>query len=93
MTSAAATGAPRGRSWFGQGFMLAIAAIVVFGFSHSVDKALIRPARPANPILYLHLLLCVSWLALMIVQAGLVSHRCASPQAVRNSASMLAVTK
>ena len=72
MVSAAAAVAPRGRRGFGQWFMVAIAAIVVFGFSHSVDKALIRPSRPANPILYLHLLLCLSWLALMIVQAGLI---------------------
>ena len=54
---------------------LLIAAAIVYGFSHTVDKNLIHPtpARPA--ILYLHAVVFTSWLIFYIFQSLLVRTR------------------
>jgi hypothetical protein len=54
---------------------LLIAATIVYGFSHTVDKNLIHatPQRPA--ILYLHAFVFTSWLIFYILQSLLVRTR------------------
>lgn len=46
----------------------AIAAIVVFGFSRTIDRALLHPASPRPPILFIHVALSIAWVLLLIVQ-------------------------
>ena len=52
---------------------LTVAAIVLYGFSHTVDRALIHfDGAPPPPILYVHVLVSSSWLILFIVQSALI---------------------
>jgi len=52
---------------------LTVAAIVLFGFSHTVDSALIHfHGAPPPLILYFHVLVSSLWLVLFIVQSALV---------------------
>jgi hypothetical protein len=51
---------------------LLIAAIVVYGFSITVDKNLIHPAVPRPMILYIHEAVFSGWLVFFILQSALV---------------------
>jgi hypothetical protein len=52
-----------------------IAAIVVFGFAHTIDKSLLRPAEPRPLILRFHAVFFSAWVAFYIFQAVLVRTR------------------
>jgi uncharacterized membrane protein YozB (DUF420 family) len=55
------------------GFMsAAVAAIVVFGFSQTIDAGLIHPAEPLPPILYVHAAVFGAWVILLMTQATLI---------------------
>ena len=51
---------------------LLIPAVVVYGFSFTVDKNLIHPAVPRPPILYVHAAVFSGWLVFFILQSTLV---------------------
>jgi hypothetical protein len=51
---------------------LLIPAVVVYGFSFTVDKNLIHPAIPRPPILYVHAAVFSGWLAFFLLQSALV---------------------
>ncbi len=54
---------------------LLIAATIVYGFSHTVDKNLIHPSPPRPAILYLHAAVFTGWLIFYIFQSLLVRTR------------------
>ena len=54
---------------------LLIAAIVVYGFSHTVDKNLIHPAVPPPFLLNVHAAVFSTWLVFFILQTALVRTR------------------
>lgn len=55
---------------------LLMAAVVVYGFSYTVETRLLHPPVAPPAILYLHVLTFVAWLGLFTVQSALVrSHR------------------
>lgn len=61
--------------YFYLGMSLLIAAVVVYGFSGTVDKKLIH-ANPQRPILlWVHAMLFSSWIAFYILQSALVRLR------------------
>jgi hypothetical protein len=51
---------------------LLVAAIVAFGFGHTIGPKLLHPPSPRPPILYVHVALSASWVVLFIVQTTLV---------------------
>jgi hypothetical protein len=51
---------------------LLVAAIVAFGFGHTIGPKLLHPPSPRPPILYVHVAICASWVVLFIVQTTLV---------------------
>jgi hypothetical protein len=51
---------------------LLIAAVVVYGFSHTVDKNLFHPAATPPTVLYLHAVVFTGWLVFLIFQSALV---------------------
>lgn len=55
---------------------LLAAAIVVWGFSHSVNENLIHAAVPRPLILWFHGGVFSAWVAFFIFQSGLVRTRC-----------------
>ena len=58
-------------------FLMALfaAAIVVYGFSRTVDQGLIHPRFVVPAILYAHVGLFVGWILLLMLQTGLVQTR------------------
>jgi hypothetical protein len=52
-----------------------VAAIVFYGFSHTVDGALVHYRSPPPLILYVHALTASAWLILFVVQSWLVRGR------------------
>jgi uncharacterized membrane protein YozB (DUF420 family) len=54
---------------------LVVAAIVVYGFSFTVNDNLIHPAYPRPWILYVHAVVFSTWVSLFIVQTALVRAR------------------
>ena len=54
---------------------LLIPAIVVFGFSFTIDRNLIHPAIPRPPILYVHAAVFSGWLVFFLLQSILVRSR------------------
>lgn len=52
-----------------------IAAVVVYGFGFTVADNLIHPAYPRPWVLYVHAVVMAAWIALFILQAGLVRLR------------------
>jgi len=60
---------PQGRQPIYLAMSTAIAAIVVFGFSQTIDHALLHPASPRPWILYVHAGLFTTWIFLLIVQS------------------------
>ena len=71
---AAATRAASGRLFY---FLMSllVAAVVVFGFSRTIDEVLLHPAYPRPPILWAHAAVFFGWVALFVVQTGLVQAR------------------
>ncbi len=61
----------RARRPFHAVMALLIAAIVVYGFSHTVGRNLLHPATPRPPLLYAHSAVFCAWLALFVVQSML----------------------
>jgi hypothetical protein len=54
---------------------LLLAAVVVYGFSRTINGRLIHPPSPPPLILYFHAVLFTSWLLFFIVQSDLVRTR------------------
>jgi hypothetical protein len=54
---------------------LLIAGVVVYGFSHTVEKNLIHPDVPRPLILYLHAAVFSGWLVFFIFQSALIRTR------------------
>src|SRR5258707_9447137 len=54
---------------------LLIAAVVVYGFSFTVNPNLFHPPSPRPAILYVHAVLFTGWLAFLTLQSALVRTR------------------
>jgi FtsH-binding integral membrane protein len=54
---------------------LVIAAIVIYGFSHTVNENLIHPAYPRPFVLYFHAAIFTGWVVLLITQSALIRTR------------------
>jgi hypothetical protein len=54
---------------------LLIAAVVTYGFSHTVDQNLIHPTHPRPKILWPHAIIFTCWLVFYILQSALVRLR------------------
>jgi len=52
-----------------------IVLIVVYGFSHTIDRNLLHPAIPRPFILYIHAAVFTGWLGFFILQSSLVRTR------------------
>ncbi len=51
---------------------LLVAGVLVYGFSHTINKNLFHPAVPPPAILYLHAIVFTGWLLFFIFQSALV---------------------
>jgi hypothetical protein len=69
-----ATGRPRKSldRFFYLGMALLVAAVVIFGFSHTIGGNLLHPDTPRPWILPIHAIVFSSWVALFITQSALV---------------------
>jgi len=54
------------------GMALLLAAIVIYGFSHTIGDSLIHPAEPPPIIFYIHASVFGSWILWFILQTGLI---------------------
>src|SRR5580700_2452624 len=54
---------------------LVIAAVVIYGFSHTVNENLIHPAYPRPLVLYFHAAIFTGWVVLLITQSTLIRTR------------------
>ncbi len=54
---------------------LLVAGVLVYGFSHTINKNLFHPAVPPPAILYLHAVVFTGWLLFFIFQSALVRTR------------------
>jgi hypothetical protein len=63
------------RSYFYFGMMLLCAAILIWGFGHTVNGVLLHPAVPRPKILWVHAVVFSGWLVFAILQTGLVRMR------------------
>ena len=54
---------------------LVIAAVVVYGFSHTIDINLIHPPYPRPLILYFHGAIFSAWVVLLMIQSALIRTR------------------
>src|SRR5579863_6606151 len=54
---------------------LVIAAVVVYGFSQTVNENLIHPAYPRPLVLYFHAAIFTGWVVLLITQSALIRTR------------------
>ena len=52
-----------------------IAAIVFYGFSQTIDRAVVHPHTPPPTVLYVHVALASAWVLLLVVQSALVWSR------------------
>jgi hypothetical protein len=63
-------------AWVQRNFFLSmallVAAIVMFGFGHTVEAKLIHPPFPRPEILYIHVAMFTAWVLLFITQTALV---------------------
>jgi hypothetical protein len=50
-----------------------LAAIVWYGFSHTIEENLFHPSFPRPRVLYVHAAVFGGWMALLVVQTGLVA--------------------
>jgi hypothetical protein len=62
-------------SYFYSVMSLVIAAVVAYGFSHTIDATLIHPASPPPLVLYLHAAIFGGWVVLLMVQSALIRSR------------------
>jgi len=62
---------PLDRSFY-LAMLLLVTAVVVYGFSRTIDQNLIHPPYPRPSILYVHAATFTAWLILLIVQSSLV---------------------
>src|ERR1700724_3222844 len=60
------------QNYFYFSMSLLIAAVVAYGFSHTINENLIHPAAPRPFILYLHAAIFTGWLLFFILQSALV---------------------
>jgi uncharacterized membrane protein YozB (DUF420 family) len=58
--------------FFYLGMALLVAAVVIFGFSHTIGENLLHPDTPRPWILPIHAIVFSSWVALFIAQSALV---------------------
>jgi len=58
--------------FFYLGMSLLVAAVVIFGFSHTIVANLLHPDRPRPLILHIHAIVFSSWVILFITQSALV---------------------
>jgi hypothetical protein len=58
--------------YFYFGMSLLVAAVVVFGFSHTIEGNLLHADIPRPSILYIHAIVFSGWVVLFIVQSALV---------------------
>ena len=58
--------------FFYSGMSLLVAAVVIFGFSHTIGANLFHPDRPLPLILYIHVIVFSFWVVLIITQSALV---------------------
>ncbi len=58
--------------YFYLGMPLLVAAVVIFGFSHTIGDNLLHPDRPRPLILHIHAVVFSSWVVLFITQSALV---------------------
>src|SRR5579859_4025465 len=63
-----------GRS-FHLSLMVFISALVLYGFSHTVDAEVFHPEQPPPLILYIHAMVFTIWLFLLVLQTALVTVR------------------
>jgi len=63
------------RKYFYLFMSLLIVAVIVYGFSFTIDKNLIHPAVPRPWILYVHATIFTGWLAFFVEQSTLVRSR------------------
>jgi hypothetical protein len=54
---------------------LVIAAVVIYGFSHTINENLIHPAYPRPLVLYIHAAIFAGWVVLLITQSALIRTR------------------
>lgn len=54
---------------------LVIAAVVIYGFSHTINENLIHPAYPRPLVLYVHAAIFAGWVVLLITQSALIRTR------------------
>lgn len=54
------------------GLALSIASVVIFGFGQTFNGAVLHPRYPLPEILYVHIGLFASWVALLVTQAALI---------------------
>jgi hypothetical protein len=73
---APARGGGRFAAWVQRNFFLSmallVAAIVAFGFGHTVEAKLIHPPFPRPAILFVHVAMFTAWVLLFITQTALV---------------------
>lgn len=50
-----------------------LAAIVWYGFSHTIEENLLHPSFPRPPVLYVHAAVFGGWMVLLLAQTGLVA--------------------
>lgn len=58
--------------FFYLGMSLLVAAVVIFGFSHTIGANLLHPDRPRPLILHIHAIVFSGWVVLFITQSALV---------------------
>ncbi len=54
---------------------LVIAAVVIYGFSHTINENLIHPAYPRPVVLYVHAAIFAGWVVLLITQSAFIRTR------------------
>jgi hypothetical protein len=59
--------------WFYFAMAVLLAAIVWYGFSHTIEENLLHPSFPRPRVLYVHAAVFGGWMALFLVQTGLVA--------------------
>jgi hypothetical protein len=59
--------------WFYFAMAVLLAAIVWYGFSHTIEENLFHPSFPRPRVLYVHAAVFGGWMALFLVQTGLVA--------------------
>jgi len=52
--------------------MISISALILFGFSHTVQADIIDPAKPPPAILYIHVAVFLGWLVMVLTQTALI---------------------